>query len=119
VTTADSAFHFDDRGRTAETGEDDHIRDMIEHILLTAPGERVMRPDFGSGLLTMTFEPNSPEVASALTLTLQAALQRWLGDLIEVRRLDVTAVDSTFGVVIEYAVLRTGEVGTADVRVPA
>ena len=39
---------------------DDHLRDLIEQVLFTAPGERVMRPDFGSGLLALVFEPNSP-----------------------------------------------------------
>ena len=46
----DFAFHFDARGRTAETGGDDHVRDMIELVLFTSPGERVNRPDFGCGL---------------------------------------------------------------------
>ena len=42
---------LDGRGRTAATDHDDHVRDLIEQVLFTAPGERVMRPDFGSGLL--------------------------------------------------------------------
>jgi len=45
----DFPFRFDARGRTAETGADDHIRDLIEEFLFTNPGERVNRPDFGSG----------------------------------------------------------------------
>ena len=49
----DFPFHFDSRGRTAATSDDDHIRDMIEELLFTNPGERVNRPDFGSGLLQM------------------------------------------------------------------
>ena len=35
----DFPFHVDDRRRTAETGTDDHIRDLIEQVLFTAPGE--------------------------------------------------------------------------------
>ena len=57
----DFPYHFDGRGRTATTGRDDHIRDLIEQVLFTAPGERVMRPDFGSGLLALVFEPNSSD----------------------------------------------------------
>ena len=56
---------------------------MIEQLLFTNPGERVNRPDFGSGLLQMVFAPNSPELAAALQFTTQAALQRYLGDLID------------------------------------
>ena len=40
----DFPFHFDNRGRTAPTGDDDHIRDLIEQLLFTSPGERVNRP---------------------------------------------------------------------------
>jgi phage baseplate assembly protein W len=106
----DYPFHFDSRGRTATTDDDDHICDMIEQFLFTNPGERVNRPDFGSGLLQMVFEPNSPELAATLQYTLQAGLQRWLGDLIEVRNLEVQSEDSTLRVLIQYLVRRTGEV---------
>jgi len=108
----DFPFHFDGRGRTASTGDDDHIRDMIEQLLFTSPGERVNRPDFGSGLLQMVFAPNSPELAAALQFTTQAALQRHLGDLIDLQTLEVTAVDSTLNVVVKYLVKRTGDVRT-------
>jgi phage baseplate assembly protein W len=103
-------LHFDERGRTAGRSHDDHIRDMIELVLFTNPGERVNRPDFGSGLLQLVFAANSPEVAAALQFTLQAALDRWLGDVIEVRDLEVTSEDSRLTVDISYAIRRTGEI---------
>jgi Phage baseplate assembly protein W len=106
----DFPFHYDTAGRTASTDDVDHIRDMIEQLLFTSPGERVNRPDFGSGLLQMVFAPNSPELAAALQFTTQAALQRWLGDVVDVRSLEVTAIDATLNVTLQYAVLRTGDV---------
>jgi phage baseplate assembly protein W len=106
----DFPFHFDSRGRTALTDDSDHIRDMIEQFLFTNAGERVNRPDFGSGLLQMVFAPNSPELAAALQHTVQAGLQRWLGDLIEVKGLEVTSEDSSLRVMVQYALRRTGEV---------
>ena len=106
----DHPFHFDDLGRTALTNDDDHIRDMVEQLLLTNPGERVNRPDFGSGLLHMVFAPNSPEFAGAIQFTIQANLQQWMGDLIEVQTLEVTSQDATLGVVVQYVVRQTGEV---------
>jgi phage baseplate assembly protein W len=105
----DFPFHFDERGRTADTGTDDHIRDMIEQLLFTNPGERVNRPDFGSGLLQLVFAPNSPEVAAAVQFTVQASLQQWLGDVIEVQSLEVTSEDSTLRVELSYLVLRTAQ----------
>src|SRR5262245_13742569 len=111
----DYPFHFDSRGRTAATDDDEHIRDMIEQLLLTSPGERVNRPEFGSGLLKMIFAPNSPELAAALQMTTQAAIQRWLGDLIELRALEVTAEDSTLSLLVSYIVRRTNEARTAEI----
>jgi Bacteriophage baseplate protein W len=105
----DFPFHFDGRGRTALADYDKHIRDMIEQFLFTNAGERVNRPDFGSGLLQMAFEPNSPELAAALQFTVQAGLQRWLGDVIQVTSLEVSSEDSTIRVFVQYVVLRTGE----------
>ena len=60
----------------------------------------------------MVFAPNSPELAAALQFTTQAALQRYLGDLIDLQTLEVTADDSTLNVVVKYVVKRTGDVRT-------
>ena len=102
-------YHFDSRGRTALAARDDHVREMIEQLIFTNPGERVNRPDFGSGLLQLVFAPNSPELAATVQFTLQAALQRWLGDVIEVGDLEVTSVDSALRIDIKYVVRASGQ----------
>lgn len=109
----DFPFHFDQRGRTAETGEDEHLRDLLEQFLFTNAGERVNRPDFGSGLLQLVFAPNSPELAAALQFTVQAGLQQWLSDLIDVQRLEVTSDHAELRVELQYLVRRTQQVRTA------
>ena len=109
----DFPFSFDGRGRTATTGDDDHIRDLIEQLIFTNPGERVNRPDFGSGLLQLIFAPNSPELAATLQFTMQAALQQWLGDVIQVQALEVTSQDSILTVDLKYLVRRTNQEQTA------
>jgi phage baseplate assembly protein W len=106
----DYPFAFDRRGRVAETLRDDHVRDMIEQLLFTGPGERVNRPDFGSGLQQLVFAPNSMELAAALQFTMQASLQRWLGDVISVDSLSVDVRDATLDVALSYTILATGEV---------
>jgi hypothetical protein len=105
----DYPFQFDALGRTAQTSDADHVRDMIEQLLFTNPGERVNRPDFGSGLLQAVFAPNSPELATAMQYTTQAALQRWLGDVIEIHALEFTADESTLRALLQYSIRRTGE----------
>ena len=105
----DFPFQIDALGRSAGTDDADHVRDMIEQLLFTRQGERVNRPDFGSGLLQAVFEPNSPELAKALEFTTRAAVQRWLGDLIEVRALDFIADDARLQMRLVYLVRRSGE----------
>lgn len=109
----DYPFGFDDRGRTALTDEDDHIRDMIEQFLFTGAGERVNRPDFGSGLRQIVFEPNSEALASTLQRSAQAGLQQYLGDLITVQVLVVSTEEATLRVDVRYIVRRNGETRTA------
>ncbi len=109
----DYPFHFDHRGRTANTSEDDHIRDMIELVLFTVPGERVNRPTFGSGLLQLVFAPNSDTLAAATQLSVQASLQQWLGDLIQVDAVEVLNVESTLSITVRYLIRRTQQAAVA------
>jgi phage baseplate assembly protein W len=99
----DFPFHVDGRGRSAETDEDDHIRDMILQVLFTDPGERVNRPDFGCGLKQLVFMPNSDALATATQLMVQGALQRWLEDVIQVESVVVEAVESELSVSLVYS----------------
>jgi phage baseplate assembly protein W len=114
----DFPFHFDGRGRTAITDNENHVRDMIEQLLFTNPGERVNRPDFGSGLLQMVFAPNSPELAAALQFTIQASLQRWLGDVIELQGLEVTNEDASLRILIQYVIRVNNAPQTAQFTLP-
>ncbi len=103
----DFPLRFDGRGRTAETDADGHIRDLIEQVLFTSPGERVNRPTFGSGVLQLVFTPNSDQLAATTQFLVQGALQQWLGDLIQVNAVQVDNEDSTLRVVVQYTVRRT------------
>jgi phage baseplate assembly protein W len=106
-------LHFDGRGRTADSSVEAHLRALIETVLLTAPGERVMRPSFGSGLLQMAFAPNSDQLAATLQMLVQGALQSTLGDLIEVADVGIVADEGTLSVSVAYTVRSTGEATTA------
>lgn len=103
----DFPFHISPQGRTALTDESDHIRDLIEQVLFTAPGERVNRPDFGCGLLALVFALNSDVLAATLQATVQGSLQRWLGYLIQVNEVAVDNEDALLRVTVRYWVRRT------------
>ncbi|MBN1323489.1 MAG: GPW/gp25 family protein [Methanotrichaceae archaeon] len=111
-----SPFEIDLMGRTAQSGEEAHIREMIEAVLFTSPGERVNRPDFGSGLLQLTFAPNSGELATATQFLVQASLQRWLGDRIQVEAVRITSDEATLDVTVQYIVRRDGERKVAEFK---
>jgi len=114
----DYPFAIAGNGRAALTLGDDHIRDLIEQVLFTAPGERVMLPDFGCGLLTKTFEPGGTLLAAATELLVRSSLQYWLGDLIDVSSVSVNAEDSTLTVDIQYSRLVDGNQVSTQIAAP-
>ncbi len=103
-------FRFDHYGHTAapETAAE-HVRELVEQLLWTAPGERVNRPDLGTGVMQLLFAPNSPELASTLQFTVQASLEQVLGDLLRVDALSVQSEDAILHVDIIYTLRATGE----------
>jgi hypothetical protein len=105
----DFPYHFDGRGRTADTDEDDHIRDLIHEVLFTVPGERVNRPDFGCGIGQLVFMPNSDVLAGATQFLVQGSLTRWLDSVIAVQRVELIAQDSTLSVSVVFSKRSTGE----------
>ena len=102
----DYPLRVDGRGRTATTGEDDHVRDLVEQVLFTSPGERVNRPTLGTNLMQLVFAPNSEELATATQFLVQGALQQWLGEVIRVEAVEVRSVDSTLEVTVQYLIRR-------------
>src|SRR6266545_3900021 len=94
----DYPFGFNGLGRSRDCSDEKHIRDLIEQVLFTSPGERVNRPTFGSGLMQLVFAPNSDELATATQFLVQAALQQWLGELIDVGDVQVESADAVLRV---------------------
>lgn len=109
--TMDFPYRFAGDGMTARTGYEDHIRDLIEQLLFTRQGERLVRPALGCGLSDLLFGPLSDDVAAAARSTIQVAFQEFLAAQIELRTLDVRAEDSALLIDIGYSIVRTGEEG--------
>lgn len=103
-------------GTTGTTDHETHVRGLIEQVLFTSPGERVNRPTFGSGLLQLVFSPNSEALAAAVQVSVQGALQQWLGDLIQVQAVEASAQDSTLSVRVDYVLRRSQETRSASFR---
>jgi phage baseplate assembly protein W len=105
-TNVNFPFGFDGRGRTADPGAD-YVRQLVEQVLFTAPGERVNLPDFGSGLLQLPFAPNSMEMAAATQFSVQAALQKWLSNYVKVQSVVAAVNEATLTVTVTYAPLNS------------
>jgi len=99
-------YQFDGRGRTKDA-LDQYVRQLVEQVLFTSPGERVNLPDFGSGLLQLTFAPDSLELAAATQFSVQAALQKWLSQYITVQSVVAVANDATLTVTVSYSPLNS------------
>ncbi|GAA0311612.1 GPW/gp25 family protein [Kineococcus aurantiacus] len=102
----------DARGGTAGTDDDGHLRDLIEQVLFTVAGERLHRPTLGAGVGQLLFAPTGPEVAVTTQVVVQGALQQWLGDLLDVAEVRVTAEESALVVQVVYAARRSARPGT-------
>jgi phage baseplate assembly protein W len=99
----DFPFAIDTRGRAALTGEDGHVRDLIEQVLFTAPGERVNRPEFGCGVKQLVFAPASDALAAATEQLIHGALLRWLEPVISVESVTVAVGDASIEITVAYA----------------
>lgn len=77
-------------GVPALTTGEDHLRDLILQVLFTSPGERVNLPEFGVGVQRLVFEPAGNAFRAGAEFLISTNLQRWLGDRLDVERVEVT-----------------------------
>lgn len=86
-----------------------HVDQLIRQLLLTNPGERVNRPDFGCGLRQMVFAPLSDVTANLAQVTVLQSLNKWLSDLIRVDEVTATAGGETLEVRVAYTLISRQE----------
>lgn len=104
-------FGIDSGLGEARTFEDhpEHVAQMIRQVLLTGPGERICRPRFGAGVRSLVFEPNGQVSETLAKVAIQQALEIWLGSVIVVDRLKVTAQQETLSIDLAYRLISRGE----------
>ena len=104
-------FHIDGRGRVAGADEAAHVRQMIEQVLFTVPGERINRPEFGCGLQQLVFDPNSDELAATTEFLIQGGFAAVAGAIASKLRSCKSAMTVPMRAcsksLIRYVVLRT------------
>lgn len=97
--------------RTALLDDDAYLRALVEAVIFTRPGERVNRPQFGSGIHQLVFAPAGGDLAEATRALVHGALQRALGDLMRVEEVAVESVEASISVTIIYTPLLGGAPG--------
>lgn len=87
-----------------------HVRQQIEQVLFTNPGERVFRPEFGAGVQAMVFEPNDSALATVTRKRLVSSLAEALQGEVDPRSLtvEVTSEEEKIYIVIGYALATLG-----------
>lgn len=105
----DYPFRIGGEGGAALTDDAEHVRDLIEQVLLTNPGERVNSPDFGGGLRNLVFAGNSDILRATTKFLITQNLNRWLGDTLSVEQVEIRGDDATLLIEIVYTLRRTGE----------
>jgi phage baseplate assembly protein W len=80
-----------------------HVEQLMRQVLLTNPGERINRPEFGCGLRRMVFIPNSEISASIAQVLILQAMERWLSSVITTEDVKVKADNETLSVMIRYS----------------
>jgi len=95
----------------ATSGRRDHVRQQIEQVLFTDPGERVYRPEFGAGIRALIFEPNGSVLADILRKRLTDSLADALQGEVDPKTLqvDVHPEEEKLFVVISYALATVGQ----------
>lgn len=106
------------RSATVAYGSDAHVKQMLELLIFTMAGERVMRPELGSPVRQMLFSAGNGPVAMALQATLQAAIAQWLGHVLTLQDLsvDFDEADAALTIAVTYETLATKTAGHLAVR---
>jgi phage baseplate assembly protein W len=82
-----------------------YIKQLMRQVLLTAPGERINRPDFGAGVKRLVFAPNSQATASLTQTLIFQGLTTWLGRLIRIDDVKAEADNERLYVTVVYTIL--------------
>ena len=102
-------LQLDPQGRMAQVRGPVNVEHAIQMILLTRKGERIMRPEFGSQLHELVFEPNDEMTMGLAAQYVRDALAMW-EPRIRVEAVDVTSDDddaSVMHISIQYEIKAT------------
>lgn len=99
----------------------EQVKSNIKNLLLTKKGERVMQPNFGSGLQELLFEFNDELLAEKIEDTINDALQTWLpyvtAEQIDIEQTNDNKDRNLVNVSITFSILNTPDLNTVSFSV--
>jgi uncharacterized protein len=100
-------------GQTDMAQYEEDVREAVLIVLLTNPGERIMRPTFGAGLNDFLFEPINSTTMATIQQRVEDSLIDWEPriDVVSVSVAPDTTNNATLLIDIEYRVRATNNVG--------
>jgi len=100
----------DERGRFAKTLDyERYVRGLVLQTLLTAPGERINRPEFGTPIPQLLFAAINEEIADLVKAQIHRAMDLWLDRIVRVERVETRQPEPTrFEIEVSYIILATG-----------
>jgi phage baseplate assembly protein W len=114
------AFPFD-RGATSfpqQNTDAELVKQSIIQILLTEQGERLMRPTFGSGLMSKVFENNGALLESLIQAEVRTAIGKWEPRAM-VQGVDIQRKDSTITVTVSFIVISNRQQSAVSLQLSA
>lgn len=105
-------LRFDtDRGRYAKSKDyADYVKGLVLQVLMTAQGQRINRPNFGTPLSQLLFAPINDELTAVIEAQVTRALRKWLDKIIAVESVTVRQLELTrLEVEVSYSVLASGD----------
>ncbi len=118
MTAMSFPFRITELGAAALSDRPRMIREAIEQLLLTMPGERVNRPDFGCGVQRLVFDGTDTLALAAAEYVISTSIRRFLRDLVVLDAVRVGVEDSTVLVDILYTLPDTGEEAAVTIAAP-
>ena len=111
-------FRVTELGAAALSPRSRAIREALEQLLLTSPGERVNRPNFGCGIQRLVFDGTGPLALATAEYLITTSIRDHLSDLVTLDAVRVTVEESTVLVDILYTVKGTGEESALTIAQP-
>jgi len=98
-------FQVDGLGSTSTHDHHAHAKNMMRQVLLTRPGERVNRPQFGCPLYQHLFHSEDEGLAAAAQHEVRDSLNRYLSDVLKVHDVRVAIEGARLEVTVVYNLL--------------